>query len=318
MLFTSIPDNYSSWSDRLVYHIDTESEAATDVTLEIVCNNKIIAQQRLYGITTATIDVAPYIRRHISLKPRYPTTTMAQTSQLTATTYITANGIESPTRTYIHTAGATSTKISHTQHIPYDKPILLTVSNPTDFRLHITLPQQGGSPLIRELYCRGSEGAYDISILPSDFNSTGNTVIVTMIADGISRQLARYNIVTPNRDMRNLLWYNQSGGIESYTFETSRRLSIETTVCDTPFRADGKEVTTTKLHERLYSAHESQQELERIASIIASPVVYEVHNGEILPIELLTRKITFGEHSNIQQLCFDIYRELKGGEQWYD
>ena len=318
MLFTSIPDNFSSWNDKLVYSFGTQREEATDVTLEVLCNKAVIARKRLHGITSAAIDIAPYIRRYMSLKPRYPTTTSNLTSQLTAVTYVSINGIESPMQTYIHAQGAASTKSDDTQRIPYGEPILLTVSHTTDFRLHITAPQKGtATPIVKELLCRGTKTPYDIAILTSDFGPTSDTIIVTMIADGHSQQLAKYNIVAPSSNMRHLLWYNHSGGIESYTFETSRRLSIETKISDTPFRADGKELTTTKLHERLYSAHETQQTLERIASIIASPVVYEVREGRIELVELLTRKITFGEHSNIQQLCLDICRELKGGEQWY-
>ena len=64
MKFTKLPLNGASWADELLYTFDTEFAEPIDVIVDIINSDtrEIIGQQRLRGVTTGSINIAPYIR----------------------------------------------------------------------------------------------------------------------------------------------------------------------------------------------------------------------------------------------------------------
>lgn len=64
MKFTKLPLNGASWADELLYTFDTEFAEPIDVIVDIINSDtrEIVGQQRLRGVTTGSINIAPYIR----------------------------------------------------------------------------------------------------------------------------------------------------------------------------------------------------------------------------------------------------------------
>lgn len=68
MNFVKLPENGASWAESLCYTIDTESSEPQDLVVEILdrYGGSVIGTKRLYSVTVAEIDIAPYVRSAVS------------------------------------------------------------------------------------------------------------------------------------------------------------------------------------------------------------------------------------------------------------
>ena len=135
MRFISIPQNGSSWRGRLPYCFTTESSEPSDVVVEIVdaTSSELLGTMRLYGVIEAEVDIAPYIRPHLSLTPieseRQPELV---TSPSAIVVVVRVNGEESERRTFFRskfdaTTPAILSNCPTVQNLIYGDAIRLTL-----------------------------------------------------------------------------------------------------------------------------------------------------------------------------------------------
>ena len=103
MKFVSLPDNGSSWRGRLLYGFTTEETEPQDVMVEIIdaMSSSRLGAMRLYGVTDAEVDIASYIRPHLSLTAANAHRRLELISSPSAIAVIVRiNGVESETRVF--------------------------------------------------------------------------------------------------------------------------------------------------------------------------------------------------------------------------
>lgn len=321
MRFVLIPQNGSSWNDRLLYSFDCESDERMDVEVSVddPHSGYHYATLKLRNITSGEVDIAPYLRRASQVVPLLatrPTLTRATTSLTVA---VTIADIRSEIRTFHRAAVDASTPRLLSQTLERDKigcgeTILATLFTPSQARLSITAIYADGKSN-QTSYMLPSQGSMCEVAIPVDYFYDGIAELVVQIyGDGSLLSTTRYTVVERGDGARRLVWYNLDGGVESYTFPASRR------VC---YKADVQRVVTSQWQSsqlrsavvvrELLSAYESCEQMERIAKMLFSPYLFCVEDGRVEPVTLLNRSVEFDAHDTLRKLSVRIEESPEGG-----
>ena len=319
MKFTSIPPNGSSWSDTLPISFDTESPKPIDTTLSIITPTTTLARRKLYGVTSGTIDIAPYLKP-LSCSP--PT--------ITATPTITTSPSSQQLRVEIDGVSTSALKLFHApfdivhphmlsystpyQRIVRGEPILLTLVSNNSIQLTINYVSKSGSTK-STITAKSAGLPMDVVIPTATINERVTTIDIEIASASTTFEKRSYRIVEPNGTTKSLMWYNKMGGIEQYTFPHVVRTSYKANLI-----GDGNNdallpvhIKEASVHYRLSSAHESPVEIERLSEIIFSPRIFLIEGEAIEPITIDCREVIFDSHGRLKQLCIDITELWEGG-----
>lgn len=69
MTFTQIPPEYAPLSGELRYTVTTQETATLDLRIADAGNGTLIGAKRFAGVTSASFDAAPYLRRAVAFVP---------------------------------------------------------------------------------------------------------------------------------------------------------------------------------------------------------------------------------------------------------
>lgn len=69
MTFTQIPPEYAPLSGELRYTVTTQETATLDLRIADAGNGTLIGAKRFAGVTSASFDAAPYLRRTVAFVP---------------------------------------------------------------------------------------------------------------------------------------------------------------------------------------------------------------------------------------------------------
>lgn len=321
MKFTSIPQNGSSWYDKLCYAIDTELSEPSDVQVTIISvrDNKTIGRLNLYGVTSSEFDIAPYLRAVFNPKPQMASSGTIFVSRPAFNIKVVANDVESELRTFARTSfDPNTTQLFHMssgqQQIALGEPIFISLYSPTSItiRTHTITPTHTNIQA-RTIVTAGLPS--DITLQHPSFLNNATAIKYELIGDA-QQQIASlcYTIVKHDPSARRLIWFNSIGGLECYTFPKSRVSRIETEI----YKTKCGDRAYNHLHKastfrELYSAIEGDDEIRRLSEIVCSPYIYTSHNGSIEEVDMKTRSIHFNTTSQTRQLKFEIEERQRGG-----
>lgn len=322
MKFTSIPDNGSAWSDKLIYVIDTEKEEPIHLVVDIVDVDRdtTLGRCRLYNVTNAEVNIAPYLRSRDNFRQVGSCTPMAFISPASRNIAVVVNGNVSPSRLFYRvpldcSKAHTLSTITTTQTLSLGEPIRLTVFSRDGVCVTVeysSATRYLGTNIVEE----GSDGSPLEIIIPTAMypKETERIKLLVQDVDGNVLQRTIYCIVERAPSARRLMWYNRLGGVECYTFPTSAR---------TRYKARGTrsmsveglpvEMLSREEHYRLTTAREVEAEMNRIAEIVFSPRLYELRGEDIIELELASREILFDRQGSLHQLSIDVYEKEGGG-----
>lgn len=321
MKFTSIPENGSSWYDKLLYGIDTELTKPSDVHISVTnaAGSIVYGTMVLRGVITAEFNIAPILRNMQSLTPCISRANIPFIAKSALNVQVVANSVVSDTRTFgriklnIGTPECLSTT-STIQHVARGEYIFLSLYAPTaiGLRQHITTP----TGVVTKSYALHTNGksidfAYPTCLLDED----ATMVEFEFTHDAKSFATLRYKITVHDNSARQLVWYDRNGALASYVFPKSRIKSIEAEVerCQTTNKGYNRLHKATITRE-LRTALEPEDEVERIAEIVCSPYVYMVTaNSGVKEVELKTRSLNLDTSHPLRQLNILIAEEQKGG-----
>ena len=318
MKFTSIPQNGSSWHDSLPVSFDTELNEPSDVELKVALSSKQTITRRLYGVTDATVDIAPYLR-DLSCSPPLITDEVSMLpSQSSQRVYITANGVSSHSFSLFHRPYTISTSLLTTpqesvKH-PRGEPILLTLNSPNMTNLIVTQVMPGTTNTTTHS-SKASTVPMDI-VIPTTGLSEAVTHLRVTIHSGISELVTiLYELVEKRSTATSIVWFNSRGGIECYTFPVSLRVSYDAKVGAAGDEALGQYVplSSATVCYRLCSAYEPAQQMERLAEIVFSPRIFRLDDGVLTPISLRSRHVDFDSHGALRQMTIEVEEPWEGG-----
>ena len=319
MKFISLPKNGSSWCNQLPISFDTESGEPEDIILEIISNQATIARRRLYGVTTATIDIAPYLKSYSWLPPaisRSPTLTTSLSAQQVR---VLVGGVSSGSMKLFHAPFDIVTphmisSLAESRRIVRGAPILLSIL-PTN-TLQIVINYISATKTTTTTLSAKSTGLPVELVVPTaSIDGAVKSIQLEIFVGSAPLATMTYHIAEDSGTCKQLMWYNGRGGIETYLFPQSIRRSYSATVvgeggADLSFPA---RLSEASVGYRLCSAHESPEEMERLSEIVFSPRIFLISEGAITPIAIDCREIIFNSHGTLQQLCLDITEPWKGG-----
>lgn len=319
MKFISIPKNGSSWRERLPYSFTTESQEKQDVTLEIVNSTTgvLLGTMRLYGVTEAEVDIAPYIRQHLSLAPLDTSRQVdLQVSPSAISVMVRVGGVASEARVFFrmgfdYSAVGVLSGAPQSQTILSGETIRLTIFS--QLRVEATVTVTGGKgPTVR---CEGLTYGMPMElIVPTRLLSGAERVSVMLRCDGKGVIAYTYNVAPRLSTAQRLVWYNAKGGIESYLFDHAMHLNY--TVSREDDHATGAKSVDGRVRYRLCSGCELQAEMDRITQLMLSPVVYREVGGICREVAVESREVEFDSKGLLHTLKLDLSEAWKGGKLW--
>lgn len=322
MKFTSIPENGSTWSDKLIYGIDTEKSEPIHLVVDIVDVDRdtTLGRCRLYNVTNAEVNIAPYLRSRDNFRQVGSCTPMAFISPASRNIAVVVNGNVSPSRLFFRvpldcSKAHTLSTITTTQTLSLGEPIRLTVFSRDGLRVTVeysSATRYLGTIIVEE----GSYGNPIEVIIPTVMYPKETERIKLLIQDAEENVLQRitYCIVERAPSARRLMWYNKLGGVECYTFPTSVRTRYKACGArSSSVEGQPVDMLSREEHYRLISAHEVEAEMNRIAEIVFSPKLYELRGEDIIELELASREILFDRQGALRQLAIDVCEKERGG-----
>ena len=314
MKFTSIPENGLSWHDALLYAFDTEG-GARDVTMVIrdAINDCTIGTMRLYGVTQAEVDIAPYLRSYMA-QWQLPEQSGLSISSAACRVVAEIDGVTSPARTLFYGRinpihGAALSGVAETRVVRRSDVVRLTLYSPRKLSVRITDAKLGG--VVGQFEVLTSYMPYEFTFNLADVPVGVSSLVVDVRGDGQEVAQLRYSISRFGEAARQVAWRNRVGGVECYTFPVCRA-----TECSAEVVGDAEpRLTSAVIRRRLESGQEASTERARIAQMICATAVYGCEGLEVEPMRLLTRRLIYGEGGAMKSLELDVEEAWKGGRR---
>ncbi|MBQ8493476.1 MAG: hypothetical protein IJ464_04265 [Alistipes sp.] len=311
MNFVKIPENGASWTGTLCYTIATGLDLPSDVSVEIVdaISGELLGRRRLYSITEAEFDIAPYVRNAVAdATPSSETIALSPSARCVV---VRAGGVESPRRMFYRAAVdcAKAHMLSSAKQpsvVARGDAIRLTLFARSAVRVTV-VNKSVPSPIA--LSTINTEGMpVEVAISTSSYTGLSDTISVTIVLDNMYTLSYVYNIIEPAPLCRRIAWYNTEGGIECYTFPRSVRESVGAELMAN-ISGHAPRLRGIVARYRLLSAVEMREEVERIVGIVFSPEVFECSDKECSRVKLVDRTIAFDDHGGLRRVELNIEKE---------
>lgn len=323
MKFVSVPKNGSSWRKPLLYAIDTESEAEQDVEIEIkeVYTGRVLGRQLLHRITAAEVNIAPYILGAVSVEPIVTSSATVVVSPSAICVYVVANGVYSPMLQFFRESVHMdiSTILSHgsfVHGIARGDSFMLSAVVGSHIDVAYTIRREDDDVSHSQRLIVDVPSPVEIVIPISPLDVSACTLCVTLrIDDEIDREF-EVEIVEPLEMSRRVVWYNERGGVECYTFPVATPRKVDVRVDSRCQDVLPGRVVESSVSYRLLSHNELQTDMNRVVGMLRSPELYDVTNRKLQPLRLLSRELMLDSHGRLSRLELDCVEEWKGGALW--
>lgn len=319
MIFTKIPDNGSSWGGRLRYEFETASGEERDVEVTIINEESgdTLAKKRLYGITRAETDIAPYLRKAVLRKPYILERTGFVYAEGAMTVSVDAGGVKSqPRRVFRAEYDPSRAAIMTTQPgrrvISRGETDIVTLYAPGMLAAAVETDGEGGGT--SEIYFPTDATPCDFFLRTDDLPASATRIAVTFYGDGEPLGSIKYGLVERPQGARRVMWYNRMGGLECYTYPICRTTAAEAEVAETETAEGVAAKFTGGRHKvRLTSAYETREQYDALHEVLFSPHVWTVDGDECDDLRLLTRSACYPEPQQLACMELEAETAWRGG-----
>ena len=219
MTFTQIPPEYAPLGGELRYTVTTQETATLDLRIADAGNGTLIGAKRFAGVTSASFDAAPYLRRTVAFVPTTGSTGFRMADGRTVTAYIeaqaaqatgTAPTVHSPLRTFLPcrtnvTAFALLTSMPLVRLISHGESDELTLFS--DEAVTVTVTAQSGTTTTAESYRTATGGLHVFRLDTRDFPEAE-----TLTVDAGACGSVAYTVISAPTGARRLAWRSSAGG----------------------------------------------------------------------------------------------------------
>lgn len=293
MKITKISNDFTPLHKGILFGIDTETEEPTDLLVEIIegTDDKVLARQRLRGVTKSQINIAPYIERAKEHTPSQIRSSNVFNIPTTTHRIRIGNVVSESITTSFNTDIVTLPSIVST--MPYSRRIarneideLLIMANAGDsISVAITTSTNDGF----NFRLNATTGAVLLSIYPADFDADSCNMKVVVSCNGQSIGAIHYDIVPSFANSTRLAWISERGSIERYTFPV---------VVASQYLADKRSIRTTKGNQvvssttqhtiSVSSRYEPHATAEALTYLTSSPRVWIEDESGCTEVEVLS------------------------------
>ena len=319
MNFQSIPENYSPINEPLNYVVEfAEKRDVVDVKILDLRRERVLGLKRLYDVTEAQIDIAPYVKRALDFRPAACGTELLDADGLYALVAIEIDGQRSPERCYapydicdelgtLFRAGGKHSQLS----IGESDYVVIYAPHGGTVRIESYLGERLLSA--RELPLEAKQELRMLKILPDDFAPEGSTVLLAFEIDGIVDFLS-YRVAPKPEQSKRLLWVGQDGVLQSYTFpntiESTHRVTRQVVES-----GEGEVVTSCQREHllKIVSDYETVDEIKRIGEILGARKAWIDRGVEAERVDVVSTEmvVKYGGALNSMQVELRLHQQRK-------
>ncbi len=298
MRIDKLSSNFTPLDEGIRFGIDTESDSATDICIEIidVTTNEVVATKLLRDTTSTTVNIAPYIHAVGGYTPA-TAKKFAFRDVPTATYKVRVGEVESEEVTI----SVNRRNIGSEPAIVGDFPHLREISRNEIDEVLMIVPK--GAPLYVEVITENDMQTYDhvaeneavsFTIAPIELADEAQNFDVRIYVDDNEICSLHYSLTPQHKTSARLAWVADSGAIERYTFPlVSQKSSVAEKqsfmgsdgICSV--RSSAKQILS------LRSQFEPRATIEALAQVVYSPKVWLEQNGEWLSVEVATSQVEY-------------------------
>lgn len=312
MKITKLSNDFAPIHKGIYFDINTEESVPTNILVEIInsSTSEIVATQQLRGVSSAKVNIAPYLPRFEEYKPMQ--NCCSTLSEAPCARYkvrineieseeivVSVNTVEVEGEPTIITAMPQLRQISHGE---YDELLIITGGNKN---IYAEVTSDTGEQLHIEHY--SATGASRLTLHTEDFGSDIHTLDITLFCNGELFGSLHYTMVSPLKTATRLVWLSEKGSFERYTFPVSHKVQhlVEKGAVAT---SEGVQAThcNTKQTYSLLSRIEPNATTACLARIISAPKVWIEYHDALESVEVVTHTIEQNLFDTPNCICIDI------------
>jgi hypothetical protein len=312
MKITKLSNDFAPIDKGIFFNIDTEDSTPATIIVEIVdsLTSEVVATQQLRKITSARVNIAPYLPQFKEYEPMQNYCTAFSVAPY-ARYKIRVDSVESEDITVsvnkveienTPTIISTMPSIRRISHGECDE-VLVFAGEERDIYAEITADT--GEQLNLEHHT--TSGANILTISTKDFGADIHTLEVVLYCEDEVFGSLRYRVTPPIKTATRLAWLSDKGSIERYSFPVTHKTK-QTVERRTIITTEGPQTSQchTKQVLSLASRFEPSDTIAALAQIASSTKVWREHNGALESIEVATQTIEQDLFGAPDSLCIDI------------
>lgn len=279
MRIINLSEEFTPRHEGIFFGLDTENEMPADVTIEVVdmASEEVLARKLLRSVTTAEVNVAPYLLPNEEYTPSKSTHTTFKAAPSRCCIVRSGDDFSAPITTSVNryrvslpTVVSAMPSLRTISYGEVDEVLILT--NGADILTANIVADTGESLSIDY---SAATGAAILLISTKDFGKKFRTLEVELLCNGEYFGSLRYTVMPLHKGAVRLAWISRSGSIERYTFPLgvkSQLNSVKESI-DTP---EGRRVVRAVSESilSLKSRYEASATIEALAEIVSSPRVW--------------------------------------------
>ena len=312
MKITKLSNNFTPLNQGVYFDIDTEDNTPTTLMVEIIDTStaEVIATQQLREVTSAKVNIAPYLPRFEDYNPVQNCCTSL--SEVPYAQYnirvediesesvtVSVNKIEMGEVPIILTAMPLSRRITRGE---CDEVLVLT---DCDCNISAKITSDTGEQLYIEHY--SEMGATRLAISTADFGTDIQTLDIVLYCEGEMFGTLHYSVVPALKSATRLAWLSDKGSIEQYTFPISHKANRAVERRDI-VTSEGVKTAhcRTRHNNSLASRFEPAATIAALAQIISATKVWVVDGVEARGVEVTSHTIEQDIFGTPESICIDI------------
>lgn len=321
MLFTSIPNDFSTFYKPLIYTFYPDQKQDVEVKIIDHLTNQVIGSQMLYGITKGEIDIAPHLRQRMTLTlPQRVEQCGEVDLNQNIIVRVEANGLSSSERRFIaaeveECAYRLLASQLHHRTMAHDEfDIISWVASYSTVEVVV---ESFGKSRDRVVITPEQGGQRAVAITAQGLGEATDELRVTIVVDGVAAEQIHYDIKSNLCGARRLAWLNEFQAPELYTFPLRKGVLVKATRKHME-SVWGREAAALESENelKLISAYEPVAQIKALAQILSSPKVWLADGCALQSINLLTDRVLTAPAGEMGMIEVDVRAAEEGVRLW--
>lgn len=312
MKITKLSNNFTPLRKGIFFNIDTEGSEPQNILVEIIdsTTSEVIATQQLREITSARVNIAPYLAQFEDNRPMQ-SFCIAFSEAPSAHYKVRVDSVESEVVTvsvnnievgYVPAIISTMPNSRRISHGECDEVLIISE---VGRKIYAEITADTGEQLCIEHLA--TSGANILAISTEDFGADIHTLEVVLYCEDEVFGSLHYLVYPPIKTATRLAWLSDNGSIERYSFPVTHKVKSEIEK-RTIITTEGVQATQCRTTQRLSlaSRFEPSDTITAIAQIASSTRVWRERGSGLERVEVTTHSVEQNLFDKPDCLCVDI------------
>lgn len=321
MNITKLSNNLTPIREGIFFGIDTESSTPENIAVEVVntTSGEVVATQQIRGVTTAKINIAPYLAHAIEQNPTsQPNSSMAEAP--TATFHIRIGEVQSDSVTvsvnsHSLTPDTIISSMPSKRRMAYGEHDEVLICCQKNSLIKALLTSDKGEEVAIE-YVTNS-GIATLFISTEDFGTSTRKLSVELSCNGEVFGTLDYTVAPTTSQATRLVWLSELGSVERYTFPITNK--CHRSISKRLVRTEDTLLTvrsTTREIETLASRYESRATIEALIQAASAIKVWVEVEGSLYEVEVCNSSIEYNLFNEPDIVLMEVCKWQKEVAVW--